>query len=129
MPLFDHECPKCEYVDEYLVFKESEVFVCPKCKTDMKKLPVGIINTRYALYEGVWETDPKTGRDKYLGKGGRQVPFSSRLPGIRDFELDLPKDKFYGKSAKEKRSKAVPKSWKDELKEINPKDIQFIKDE
>ena len=79
MPLFDFECPKCNCVEEHIVFSRDEEIsiLCSKCNKVMKKLvgPVKV-SFNFAVETGVWEKD-ETGQERYKGRGGRKVPVHS----------------------------------------------------
>ena len=38
MPLYEYECPKCDYRFERLVFHEDEGVACPRCEGEVRKL-------------------------------------------------------------------------------------------
>jgi putative FmdB family regulatory protein len=75
MPLFDFDCPHCNYTEEHIFFSTDidPFFTCPKCKSVLRKsLNPTKFSFNFSVSTGVWEKDEK-GQERYKGRGGPRV--------------------------------------------------------
>jgi PHP family Zn ribbon phosphoesterase len=78
MPLYDLSCLKCKLSvkDFWCSVSKMERLKCPKCGGLLHNDLNGRLLTLYSVSEGAWTKDEK-GQEKYVGKGGKQVPYST----------------------------------------------------